>query len=78
MSLTKEDLKAISDLMDVKLEEQQRNINKRFDEIYYGIGRNGKEVATETEKRLYSEIQEIKGVTVQNCFDIACLKQMIK
>ena len=32
MSLTKEDLQAISDLIDVKLEEQQRNINKRFDE----------------------------------------------
>lgn len=33
MSLTQEDLKAISDLIDVKLDKQEQNINKRFDTI---------------------------------------------
>ena len=33
MSLTKEDLKAISDLIDVKLNEQDKRFDKRFDEI---------------------------------------------
>lgn len=32
MSLTKEDLQAISDLIDVKLDEQDNKIKKRFDE----------------------------------------------
>lgn len=32
MSLTQEDLKAISDLIDIKLDKQEQNINKRFDE----------------------------------------------
>jgi DNA anti-recombination protein RmuC len=33
MSLTLEDLKAISDLIDVKLDKQEQNINKRFDQV---------------------------------------------
>lgn len=33
MSLTQEDLKAISDLIDIKLDKQEQNINKRFDEV---------------------------------------------
>lgn len=32
MSLTKEDLQAISDLIDVKLNEQDKKFNDRFDE----------------------------------------------
>ena len=33
MSLTQEDLRAISDLIDVKLDRQEQNINKRFDTV---------------------------------------------
>lgn len=74
MSLTQEDLKAISDLIDIKLDKQEQNINKRFDEIDNAlIGEHMQRVVTELSK----EIQEIKRATVQNSYDIAVLKNKV-
>ena len=56
MSLTKEDLQAISDLIDVKLEEYVQK------------------VVRESEKGLQKEIDEIKRVTVDNCYNLVELK----
>ena len=74
MSLTQEDLKAISDLIDIKLDKQEQNINKRFDEVDNAlIGEHMQRVVTELSK----EIQEIKRATVQNSYDIAGMKHRI-
>ena len=136
MSLTKEDLQAISDLIDLKFDVQDERINKRFDVQDERINKrfdvqdekfnkrfdeqdekfnkrfdvqdekfnkrfdiqdkkidNLKEefkemlidnnlliaehvqrVVHESEERLTKEIQEIKSVTADNCYDIVQLK----
>lgn len=59
MSLTKEDLQAISDLIDVKLEEYvQKSVR-------------------ESEERLQKDINEIKRITADNCYNIVVLKTKI-
>jgi len=113
MSLTKEDLQAISDLIDVKLEKQEERFNKRFDAIdkrFEDVDKrfdeqdkkfdkkldNLKEefkemlidnnllivehvqrAVQESEERLTKEIQEIKRVTADNCYNIVNLKNKI-
>jgi len=62
MSLTKEDLQAISDLIDVKLEE--------YDTRIQGI-------VQETEERLLEEANEISKVIAVNCYDIVDLRHKI-
>ncbi len=87
MSLTKEDLQAISDLIDLKLGEQ----DKKFDEKLDNFKRDFKEMLTwdnfrgtdylkvirELEERISKEIQEIKRVTADNCYNIVDLKTKI-
>ncbi len=135
MSLTKEDLQAISDLMDSKLheydvkiqkrfDEQNENINKRFDEQDAKFNKRFDEqdakfnkrfdeqdakisgldakvdnlieefnniitdnnlliaehvqrIVSESEERLVKEINEIKKVTADNCYNIATIKHKI-
>ena len=75
MSLTQEDLKAISDLIDVKLDKQEQNIFKRLDEIRFE--QVDKNILSEIERRIAIEIQEVKRATIQNSYDIAILKQKV-
>ena len=124
MSLTKEDLQAISDLIDLKLDDQDKKIQKRFDEQdekfnkrfdeqdrkFIAIDKRFDEqeekfdkklddlkvefkemlidnnlliaehiqkVVYESEERLSKNIQEIKIVTSENCYEIAYLKTKI-
>lgn len=88
MSLTKEDLKAISDLIDVKLNEQNKRLEARFDEQDKKfeemlinnnllIAEHVQRVVSESEQRLTREIREIKAATVTNSYDIAILKASI-
>lgn len=106
MSLTKEDLQAISDLIDLKLDEQDIKIQKRFDEQDKKFNKRFDEqdkkldsfkeefkemlidnnlliaehvqrVVQESEERLTKEIQQIKRVTADNCYNIAELRTKI-
>ena len=135
MSLTQEDLKAISDLIDVKLTEQEKRISNRFDQVDIRfeqidkrfdeqdkrfnkkfdeqdkrfnerfdeqdkrfdkkfddfrtefkemliennilIAEHVQRIVSESEERLSKQINDIKNVTAQNCFDIAVLKNKV-
>ena len=89
MSLTKEDLKAISDLIDVKLNVMDEKLDKRFDEQDKKfeemlinnnllIAEHVQRVVSESEQHLMTEIKEIKNVTMINSYEIAKLKSLVR
>jgi len=58
MSLTKEDLRALSDLIDVKLEEQDKRFDKRFEQIDNKFDEQDKKFDSKIEN-LKKEFKEI-------------------
>ena len=74
MSLTREDLKAISDLIDVKLDKQEQNSNKRFDEVdkrFSEIDKRFDEQDKKIDKKLDDLRTEFKEMLIDNTILIA-------